>query len=96
MIKNVDEIVAIVREAENARKVKIHDTTMEFINTTIAGMVERAAKNCKWYVNVKVNQDFDRDLIKRVLEAAGYEVVIKGYDVQIDWMSKYLKKGLDK
>lgn len=96
MIKNVDEIVAITREANTARKVKIHDTTMEFINTTIAGMIERAAKDCQWHVNVRVNQDFDRDLTKSVLEAAGYEVSIKGYDVRIDWMSKYFQKGLDK
>ena len=96
MIKTANEIIAIVREADAARQAKVYDATMEFINTTIAEAVEQAAKNCNLYVNVKVSHEFDRDLIKRVLEDAGYEVYTKGYDVRIDWMSKYLKKGLDK
>lgn len=93
MIKNVNEIVAIVCDASAARMAKIHDTTMEFINTTIADMIERAAKDCNLSINVRVDRNFDRDLIKRVLEEAGYEVVIKGYDVKIDWMTAYIKKG---
>ena len=93
MIKTANEIVDIVCEARNARQAKVHDATMKFINTTIADIVERAAKECRLNVNIRVNEDYDRNLIKSVFEEAGYEVVVKGYDVRIDWMTKYMKRG---
>ena len=93
MIKTADEIVEIVCEAQRAKLAEIHDATMEFINTTIANMVERAAKDCRLNVSVRVDENVDRNLIKSVLEKAGYEVTIKGYDVRVDWMTKYIKRG---
>lgn len=93
MIKTANEIVDIICEAKSARLVKIHDATMKFIDTTIADLIEQAAKECRLSINVRVNENFDRNLIKSVLEEAGYEVMIKGYTVRIDWITKYMKRG---
>ena len=93
MIKNVNEIVAITKKAHEDILARRHETTMTYINNTIARELERAAEAGETGISFRVDKDIDRDLIKEVVEAEGYDISIKGYDVKIDWLMKFVKKN---
>lgn len=91
MIKNVNEIVAITKKAEKDKAAQLHDTTMMLINGKIATEIEKAAKDCQTDIRFRATDFIDKDLIKRVLEAQGYEVAIKGCEVKISWLMAYVR-----
>jgi hypothetical protein len=92
-MKNVNEIVELTRTAIARKQTEKHDHTMDCINTTISRGIERAANNGKFDTKFLADDTLDRDLIKRVLEAQGFEVTIKGFEVKVSWLSKFFEKG---
>ena len=90
MIKNVDEIVKITLEADKLKAIKRHETTMDYINNTLAQAIVKAAKNGEVDIKVRVSEAVSRELISRVVSAAGYNITIKGYDISICWLNKYI------
>ena len=91
MIKSVNEIIAITKEANKNKMAERHDTTMMFLNGKVATEIEKAAKDCRTDVRFRVSDLLDRDLMKRVLEESGYEVTVKGFEIKISWLMAYLK-----
>lgn len=92
-MKNVNEIVELTKAAIARKQVEKHDHTMNCINVTISNGIERAANDGKLDTKFQVNDTLDRDLIKSVLEAQGFVVTIKGFEVKVSWMSKFFEKG---
>ena len=90
-MKKANEIAVITKKAVQEKMAERHDTTMTFINNTIAKAIERNAKNGDYSLKIKVSESLDRDLIERVLTEHGYDVKIKGYEVSVDWLKEYIK-----
>ena len=90
-MKKANEIAVITKKAVQEKMAERHDTTMTFINNTIAKAIERNAKNGDYSLKIKVSESLDRDLIERVLTEHGYDVKIKGYEVSVDWLKEYVK-----
>ena len=91
-MKNVNEIVELTKVAIARKQAEKHDHTMNCINATISNGIERAANDGKLDTKFQVNDTLDRDLIKSVLEAQGFVVTIKGFEVKVSWMSKFFEK----
>lgn len=96
MIKNVDEIVKMTLEADRQKAIKRHETTMDYINNTLAQAIEKAAKDGKVDMRVRVSEAVSRELISKVVSAAGYNVTVKGYDISICWLNKYITAKAEK
>ena len=90
MLKNVDEIVEMTLEADRQKAIKRHETTMDYINNALAQAIEKAAKDGQVDIKVRVSEAVSRELISRVVSAAGYNVTVKGYDISICWLNKYI------
>ena len=90
-MKKANEIAIITKKAIEEKVAKRYDNTMALINNTIAFAIEKNAKNGDYSLKIKVSECFDRDLIEKVLTEHGYDVKIKGYEVNIDWLKEYVK-----
>ena len=90
-MKTANEIATITEKACLERIAKRHDSTMNFINYSLAPGIEDAAKRGDTEVRYNVGPDLDRDLIVRVFSAQGYDVKYRGYLVTISWLNVYLK-----
>ena len=87
-MKKANEIAVITKQAVQEKMAERHDTTLTYINNTIAKAIEKNAKNGDYFLKIKVSECLDRDLIERVLTEHGYDVKIKGYEISIGWFLK--------
>ena len=88
-MKNAMEIAQLTKTADAKLIAERHDTTMTYINTTMAREIEKQAKLGRLDVKFRVSENIDRDTIKRVFAEQGFEVSVKGYEVKISWMKQY-------
>lgn len=88
-MKNTMEIAQLTKTAEVKLIANRHDTTMNYINNTMVREVEKQAKLGKLEAKFRVSEKIDRDTVKRVFTAQGFEVSVKGYEVRISWMHQY-------
>lgn len=88
-MKNAMEIAQLTKTAEVKLIADRHDTTMNYINNTMAREVEKQAKLGKLEAKFRVSENIDRETVKRVFAAQGFEVNVKGYEVRISWMHQY-------
>lgn len=88
-MKNAMEIAQLTKTSEVKLIADRHDTTMNYINNTMAREVEKQAKLGKLEVKFRVSEKIDRDTVKRVFAAQGFDVSVKGYEVRISWMHQY-------
>ena len=64
-MKKANEIAVITKKAVQEKMAERHDTTMTYINNTIAKAIERNAKNGDYSLKIKVSESLDRDLIEK-------------------------------
>lgn len=88
-MKNDMEIAQLTKTAEVKLIADRHDTTMNYINNAMAREVEKQAKLGKLEAKFRVSENIDRDTVKRVFAAQGFDVSVKGYEVRISWMHQY-------
>ena len=88
-MKNAMEIAQLTKTSEVKLIADRHDTTMNYINNTMAREVEKQANLGKLEAKFRVSEKIDRDTVKRVFTVQGFEVNVKGYEVRISWMHQY-------
>lgn len=88
-MKNAMEIAQLTKTSDVKLIAERHDTTMNYINNTMAREIERQAKLGKLDVKFRVSENIDRNTVQRVFVAQGFDVSVKGYEVKISWMKQY-------
>lgn len=90
-MKSAKDIATITKIACEDLVTKWREDTMEFINGVMCDNIEKCAKKGVCSTKFHVTENVDRDLVRQVFEAEGFEVSIKGYDVSISWLHVFVK-----
>ena len=90
-MKSAKEIATISKTACEGLVTQRHEDTMRFINGFMCNGIEKCAKAGACSAKFRVSENIDRDLIRRVLEAEGFNVTIKGYNVTVSWLHVFVK-----
>lgn len=94
-MKHAMEIAKIAKTAQKNMETARRDFTLKYIEEKMSPAIENAAKAGAVDYSVRVPRDADRDLIKEIFSAHGFDAIkIKDYDIKISWALQCAKVAI--